>query len=289
MQQTGDPKMLDLDEPSTERILHYLNCPRTAPTHCDLDRLISAFVRAVPWESVFRIIKRNATSATSDCPRLPQEVWRDAITFGGGGTCFEINYAFFALLQALGYEGYMTINDMDEARSCHAAIVIVLQGQKYLVDVSVPLPSAVAFTPHAPAQLATPWLDFTICPMDENRYTVARAPHARPYIFTFIDTPVRAEDFEAAIEADYLPTGYFLNRVVINKVLGEAVWLFNSDTKPYRLESFDHTGKHEIPLNAETLAQSLAEQYHIPAAKIHAALSLVDDSGSPRWRSSDAC
>jgi hypothetical protein len=168
-------------------------------------------------------------------------------------------------------------------------MVILLQGQKYLVDVSVPLPSAVAFAPHATVQRSTSWLDFTICPTGENRYTVARAPHARPYIFTFIDAPVAVEDFEAAIEADYLPTGHFLNKVVINKMIGETAWLFNSHTKPYMLESFDHAGKHEILLNPETLAQSLSEQFHIPAGKIHAALSLVGCSDSPRSHSSDTC
>ena len=85
-----------------------------------------------------------------------------------------------------------------------------------------------------------------------------------------------AEDFEAAIEADYLPSGWFLNRVVINKMLGEKAWLFNSNTQPYMLEMFDYDGKHEILLNPKTLAESLAERYQIPAEKIATALSLVE-------------
>lgn len=70
--------MLELDEASTESILNYLNCPRTTPKLHNMDRLVHTFIRAVPWESVFRIIKRHATSATSGCQRLPREVWRDA-------------------------------------------------------------------------------------------------------------------------------------------------------------------------------------------------------------------
>ena len=266
---------LPLDGAFVDSALKFLQSGRRQPTFDHLNTLIGAFIQRVPWESATRIIKRGATPATADCPRFPREVWNDAMEFGGGGTCFEINYAFFALLSALGYEGYMTLNDMNDARKCHAAIVIRLDEQKYLVDISVPFPRALAYFSDLTVHHYTPWLNFTIQPKDEQRYEITRAPHVRPYIFTFNDVPVGEDDFEAAIEADYLPTGYFLNRVVINKMLGETAWLFNSDTKPYMLESFDHDGRHEIPLNPETLAESLAGRYRIPAEKISAALALA--------------
>jgi|GEM_PF-5434375 len=78
-----------------------------------------------------------------------------------------------------------------------------------------------------------------------------------------------------AIEADYGPDGNFLDRVVINKLVGETAWLFNSDIQPYKLEAFNHSGKHEIPLSPETLTQALADWYRMPQAKIAAALALV--------------
>lgn len=267
---------LKLDDAFVDDTLRFLKLRRQQPTLEYMNALIDAFIHKVPWESVFRIIKRDATPATEDCPRFPREVWSDARMFGGGGTCFEVNYAFFALLKAIGYEGYMTLNDMSEAKACHAAIVILFNGQKYLVDVSVPFPRAYAYFPDSTVNLFTPWLNFIIQPAGKNCYGIRRTPHARPYIFTFNDIPVSEEDFEAAIEADYLSTGYFLDRVVINKMLGETAWLFNSDTKPYMLESFDHDGKHEIPLNPVTLVESLAECFQMSAEKISAALSLVE-------------
>ena len=267
---------LKLDSAFVDDALKFLQLRRQPPTFEYLNALIGAFIQRVPWESVTRIIKRDAETETADCPRFPREVWSDAMNFGGGGTCFEINYAFFALLSALGYDGYLTLNDMNEAQKCHAAIVIRFNDQNYLVDVSVPLPRAFAYSPDSTICFYTLWLNFTIQPKGENRYEITRAPHARPYIFTFNDVPVSEADFEAAIEADYLPTGYFLKRVVINRMFDKTAWLFNSDTQPFMLESFDHDGKHEIPLDPETLAESLAERYRIPAEKISAALALVN-------------
>lgn len=267
---------LKLDAAFVDNTLKFLQLGRQRPTFEYLNALIGTFIQRVPWESVTRIIKRDITPATADCPRFPREVWSDAMNFGGGGTCFEINYAFFALLSALGYEGYLTLNDMNDARKCHAAIVIRFGEHKYLVDVSIPLPRALAFFSDLTIHHYTPWLNFTIRPEGENRYVIERAPHARPYIFTFNDVPAGEEDFESAIKADYLPTGYFLQRVVINKMLGETAWLFNSDTKPFMLESFDHSGKHEIPLAPGTLAETLSGHYRIPTEKISAALTLVE-------------
>ncbi len=264
-----------------DKALEFLNVRRQPPTFDYLNTLIDAFIHKVPWESVTRIIKRDARSAAAGCPRFPREVWNDAMNFGGGGTCFEINYAFFALLKALGFEGYMTLNDMSEAKKCHAAIVMLFNEQKYLVDVSAPFPRALAFFSDSTVCHYTPWLNFSIRPESENRYVIERMPHARPYNFTLNDVPVSAEDFEAAIEADYLPSGWFLNRVVINKMLGEKAWLFNSNTQPYMLEMFDYDGKHEILLKPETLAESLAERYQIPAEKIATALSLVEAMKAP--------
>lgn len=266
---------LPLDRAVVDEALAFLGCRRQRPSLGYLDALIGAFAHTVPWESVFRLIKRNATPLTADCPRWPQEVWRDAMDFGGGGTCFEIHYAFFALLAALGFDGYLTLNDMGEARACHAAVVIRLDGQKYLVDVSVPFPRALAFFPETTMRHGSPWLDFTIRPEGADRYAVERAPHARPAIFTLNDVPVAEATFAAAVEADYLPTGYFLNRVVINKLVNGVGWLFNSAIRPWMLEAFDQTGKHERPLHPETLAQTLAAFYTISAARVSAALQIV--------------
>src|SRR5215213_6894083 len=86
-------------------VLNFLGIKPGAPNVALLDQLIGSYVRTVPWESAFRIAKRARTANTSDCPRWPDEFWMEAMELGGGGTCFESNYAFFSLLLALGYNG----------------------------------------------------------------------------------------------------------------------------------------------------------------------------------------
>ncbi|MCA9956361.1 MAG: arylamine N-acetyltransferase, partial [Anaerolineales bacterium] len=124
-----------LDRRLTAQVLAFLKVEASRPTLPALEKLLAAYYCTVPWESIFRIVQR----AEDPSPRWPEQFWREAMTQGAGGTCFESNYAFFALLQTLGYDGYLTINNMGESIGCHTAVVIVLDGQKWLVDVGIPL------------------------------------------------------------------------------------------------------------------------------------------------------
>src|SRR5690606_18290847 len=121
------------------------------------------------WESVFRIARKDAAGGTISA-RRPADFWADAVERGGGGTCFESNYAFFALLQALGYAGYLTINDMGDAAGCHTAIVVEIAGDRYLTDVGLPL--------HRPLRLS-----------------YARTTRSRGAFHTYVAQPLAADSY----------------------------------------------------------------------------------------------
>ncbi len=258
----------------TAEILKFLECPSSKPGVRHLNCLINAYVRKVPWESVSRIAKRASTSDSSQCPRWPDEFWQDAFNAGGGGTCFESNYAFFQLLQELGYHGYLTVNDMGEQWACHAAIIIHLDGRKVLVDVAIPI---LVTLPIDPARITrrTTWLHtYTVRPDGLNRYQIMRSRHPKPNIYTLRDTPVRDADYRQIIEQDYGAKGLFLDRVIIVKVIGDRLWRFSSVDAPYRLESFGKEGKQEIPLSPDEISSVLAERFQMDQDKIQTALRL---------------
>lgn len=266
-----------LSEATVKDVLSYLGCHSTAVTVRNLNRLIYAYIRKVPWESVSRIVKRRTTAATSDCPRWPEEFWRDAIQHGFGGTCFESSLAFYCLLTSIGYEGYLTVNDMGDAHGCHAAVVILLNGHKYLVDITIPVHRAVRFEPGRNTKRRTEFHDYSIRPVGGNVYVVVRSHHSRGYSFTLIDTPVDLAAYCAIVENDYAETGLFLQSVVMNKVIDGRAWRFFSDHSPYKLESFNRHGKDETLLPPESLPRILAEKFRMPEDKIMTALHAVQN------------
>jgi arylamine N-acetyltransferase len=163
--------------------LRHLGLSRGSPPNLPfLKALVDNYVRTVPFETASRIVKRARTAQTKDCPRWPEEFWQASMQHGCGGTCFESQYALFALLQTLGYEGYLTINHMRDCAYCHAAIVLSIAETRWLVDVTLPLYAPVQLEPDTMTAQATPFLNYTVQPDAASaHYRVERAPHPFPY------------------------------------------------------------------------------------------------------------
>lgn len=223
---------IKLDEKLAVQALAFLGVKATVPTLPVLEKLLAAYYCTVPWESVFRIVRRAEYSS----PRWPNIFWRDAITCGSGGTCFESNYAFFALLQTLGYKGYLTINNMGDSIGCHTAIVIILDGHKWLVDVGLPLYALLPMSSRGVMHRSSPFLHYTVRPDGRSHYQIEQRPHPKPIAFTLIDEPVDEATYRAATEDDYGENGHFLDFVIINKVINNQPWRFNMAERPWQLK-----------------------------------------------------
>ena len=222
----------------TTAVLAHLNVSPSLPALPHLEQLIGNYVRTVPWETAFRIVKRQETTETAVCPRWPDEFWEDALTRGGGGTCFESNLAFYSLLRALGYDGYLTINNMGESIGCHTAIIVQLDGMKWLVDAGLPIYAPAPVRADVVVHRATAFMHYTVRPNGRSHYQIERSPHPQRNAFTLIDEPVDADTYLAATTADYGENGFFLDKVVINKVVNGRPYRFNSKESTTRLEHF---------------------------------------------------
>lgn len=269
------------------RVLEYLGlAPAAAPNLALLERLVDAYTRKVPWESASRIARRvrlieiRNPPASDGFPRWPVEYWIEAIEFGSGGTCFESNYAFFTLLLALGYDGYLTINNMGDAIACHSAIVVKVMGRSWLVDAGYPVYAPLPLNPLEVTYRESAFHRYTIRPDGVDSFQVERDRHPDKYCFTLINSPVADETYRSITTADYRPGGLFLDRVVITKVIGDSVWRFNSGQRPFSMERFQEGLKTEYPLEdqeggLDSLAQSIAERFKMPASTIRMALAAL--------------
>jgi arylamine N-acetyltransferase len=262
---------MTLDPELTSQILAYLDCTREEPSVQYLNRLIRAYIRHIPWESVTRIIKRYTTAETELCPRWPDEFWREALKYGTGGTCFENNLAFFTLLNRLEFDGYLTINDMENP-ACHAASIILLNGQKYLADTTMPIHCALPIYTNRITARSTEFHHYTVRPENNSRYAIERSHHPKRRAYMLVDVPIPLEKYRNTVQKHYEETGYFLDRVVIVKVIEERLWFFDSAGILLKLEGLDKTSKQEIILETTTLAKSLSKKFGIDEEKTALAL-----------------
>jgi len=194
------------------------------------------------------------------------------LKYGTGGTCFENNLAFFTLLNELGFDGYLTINDMENP-ACHTASIITLRGQKYLADVAIPIHCALPLYVDRITRRSNEFHHYTIRAENNCRYAIERSHHPKRRIFTLVDVPIPLEEYRNAVQNDYEQTGYFLDRVIIVKIIEGRLWRFSSVDRPFKLEGFDKTSKQGVILETNKLAKSLSDRFGIDKDKIALALS----------------
>lgn len=262
------------------RILNHLGLPAEAPPDFDtLKCLITRYTRTAPWESASRIVRRAAREESINCALLGEAFWESHFAQGTGGTCYESNYAFFGLLRRLGYAGYLTINDMGETIGCHSAIVVLLGGQKLLVDVGFPLHAALPLRDDGETTVENAIMDYTVSPLGERRYAIWREIQPRSDAFQLNDQPVSDADYRAIAIHDYRhESGQFLNEIVIQKVVDERLWRFHSDVQPLCLQEFVDGERIDHPLGAAPAAE-LAAKFGIARDVLAQSLKITGKMG----------
>ncbi|MEM9774574.1 MAG: arylamine N-acetyltransferase [Chloroflexota bacterium] len=267
-----------------KQILNRLNLQFSEPSIEFLDQLLYTYTRTIPWESATRNVRRvTVNNIYADCPRWPDEFWELALEHGTGGTCFETNLALYSLLQSLGYDGYLTINNMRFNIGCHTAIVVLIDDKKWLFDAGYPLECLVPIDPIQSTESKAKFLTYQVNPILEDVYVVTRSRHPKPYIFTLFDKPISVEDYKIAAQNDYRPEGNFNNSVVINKIVDEKMVRFSTWPDDVMFESFtadpsEGLAKREVFDIQDNLAAQLASKFSMPAAALQQALDIVSAS-----------
>ncbi|MEO0565355.1 MAG: arylamine N-acetyltransferase [Chloroflexota bacterium] len=252
---------------------HFSLTPPDTPTLAFVGELLAAYVRRVPWGSVCRIARRAANDTPAKRARFVDAFWTDVLAGAGDGTCFESNYAFFALLLDLGYEGYLTINDMGETIGCHSAIVLQIDGEKWLVDVGLPVFALLHLTLDDTTRADSPWHIYHAIPADDGvTYAIMRSHHPKPVAFTLKDVPVSDADYRARLVRDHEADGLFLDKVILNMVVDDVYWRYNGRGNPRQMESFPSRANKQTHLIDGDIAEALAARFGMDEERLRAAL-----------------
>ena len=247
----------------TERILQHLKMEQSAPTLVYLQELIAAYCRTVPWESVSRIVKKKSHQKPENCLRLEEEFWTSALENGTGGTCYESNWAFFWLLQSLGYQGYLTINNVIDKSSCHAAIIVIIERCKYIADVGYPMYGPVSIHEGETTLTETPLITYRSTAITKDEYGIENVPHPKLYLFHLKDIPVSAAAYLKMAAADYGEKGLFLDRIVIRKVIDGVPTRFDSADLPYNIHLLQQGAKHKNHIASQDVITALHSHFGI--------------------------
>ncbi len=191
--------------PGIQRFLSHFSLAPSRPSCESLQQIIAAFSQ-LPYENLSKIIKFNRHSENQWARlRLPEEVMEDHLHYRTGGTCFSLTVFLHSILQHHGCACYIVMGDMKAGRNLHCALVVLLEGEKYLVDPGYVLRRPMALDPAKPR----------LYHHEGNGVEIRFDPAAQSYdLFTFtrteikwryrfMDQPTPAEDFLAHWQASF--------------------------------------------------------------------------------------
>lgn len=167
------------------------------PSREFLQRIIAAFSH-LPYENLSKILKFNRRGEDEHARlRLPEEVVEEHLRFHTGGTCFSLTFLLQAILRQQGFACYVVMGDMRAGRNIHCALVVLLEGAKYLVDPGYLLRHPMPLDSGKPRLFHNEYngieLRFDPATQSYDLFTFTR--EEAKWRYRFVDRPTSAEDF----------------------------------------------------------------------------------------------
>ena len=145
---------------------------------------------------------------------------------------------------------------------CHSAIVVLLGGSKYLVDVGLPLYAILPLREGLESTVESHLMRYTAKPLAEGRFEIWRSVPRDECVFQLIDEPVGEAEYRAVTLHDYRHDGgQFLNEVVIRiRWLTTSCGASTAMSRPWVLQAVCRAAKGAImPLETIRRAELAAK------------------------------
>jgi arylamine N-acetyltransferase len=117
----------------TIRFLELHAVQNLAPGEAVLANIARAF-SALPYENVTKILKQARSNSARASLRDAGEVLGDHLRWGTGGTCFSLCNALSKLLAGASFDAFIAMADMHYGQDIHCAVVVRLDGSRFLLD-----------------------------------------------------------------------------------------------------------------------------------------------------------
>jgi arylamine N-acetyltransferase len=247
-------------------VRHFLRHYGISPHRCvnmEVLREILAGFAHLPYENLSKIIKFNRHGENETARlRLPEEVIEDHLAWHLGGTCFSLTFFLQAILVHHGFVCYIVMGDMRAGRDIHCAMVVILDGIKYLVDPGYLLRQPMALDPAKPRLYHTEFtgveLRFDLLAQTYDVFTFNR--QEMKWRYRFADNPTPADEFLRHWQASFHRNS--MHGLCLTRATADELIFIHKDFM--RVTSLE--GKRNVPIKRnyhETIQQlfGIAPEY----------------------------
>lgn len=255
---------------------HFEIAPDARPRRL-LENVVTAFA-SLPYENITKIIKRAEAGCAAKARRRPEEVIRDHIAWGSGGTCFALTSALAYLLRGLGWQTEYILADRNYGQNTHCALLLRMEGIPHLLDPGFLILNPIRLKDNGEQEIDTSFNRIVLTP-EKNRERLSLSTirkDAKTYRLTYKTSPVDEGEFLKAWDASF--DWDMMKYPLLTRIAGSKQIYLNRA----RLQISDGVSvqKREIPSDA--LIAGIAAEFHIDPSLVARAVYLLKDKGELR-------
>jgi arylamine N-acetyltransferase len=255
-----------------EYMAHFGIQPDQSPGEL-LGKVVAAYA-ALPYENITKIIK-NAR-------RNPEEVIRDHIAWGAGGTCFSLTSALMHLVRSLGWDAQYILADRRYGQNTHCALIVWIEGVPHLVDPGFLIVKPIPLSFDRDKEIETGFNRLILSPTgDEGKLSLSTVRHgAATYRLTYKTSPVDTGEFIKAWDDSF---GFDMMRyLLLTRTSGSRqTYLRGSHL---RISGPDTTERREI--HEEDLISKIAAEFRINPSVVCQAILILEEGGEDLGKTS---
>jgi arylamine N-acetyltransferase len=250
----------------------HFNLPSQPKSLNDLQIILAAFA-SLPYENLSKIIRLHQHGEDAARLRLPEDVFEDHRRWNLGGTCFSLTFFLHALLLHRGYACYPVMADMRAGCNVHCALIVRLDGAKYLTDPGYVLDRPLLVEP---AHLRTYHTEFTGV---ELRFDAAAQrfhlntfnQRETKWRYSFVDRPTPQAEFLAHWQASFSRNS--MHALCLSRARRDGLLYIHG---AFMRES-SWQGKRNRNIR-NTMHRAIEENFGIPAALVEQAQAALQEN-----------
>jgi arylamine N-acetyltransferase len=245
-----------------------------------LERLLTAFAE-LPYENITKIIKLAEAGCPERARRGPDEVIRNHIEWGTGGTCYSLTCTLMRLVRGLGWEAAYILADRRYGQNTHCALLVWIDGIPHLVDPGYLLAAPIAL-PSREERIETGISSLVLAPESKiqklNLSTIRRG--TRTYRLTYKTAPVDEGEFLKAWGASF--SFDMMKYPLLARTNGsQQIYLRGS-----HLQMDDYALRQTRQIPEEQLIANIAEAFRISPSVVERAVSVLKSRGETLGKAS---
>jgi arylamine N-acetyltransferase len=239
-----------------------------------LGSVARAFSR-LPYENITKIIKREESGSAEKARRYPEEVIRDHIAWGAGGTCFSLTSTLMDLVRNLGWKAEYILADRRYGQDTHCALLIWIDDVPYLLDPGYLIIDAIPLNSGREREIEASFNRLILAPDgDQNKISLSTVQReTKTYRLTYKTCPVDEGEFRKAWDASF---AWDMMRypLLTRTVDSGQIYLKGS-----RLQISDADVITRKDIREEDLPSRIATEFRIHPSLVAHAVSILKERG----------